>query len=280
MPTVWILTDDRYLAQRMPGALISWLKAEHVLTHTLVAGVTSIGDDPWESLQPGDVVVARTRHPFGLSLLRRAGRAGVKVLTPWESIAAVRDKVHAARVLANVGVPTPRTLFVASPAALKAVARSCFPLLLKPRFGDNANGIVVVGSPEEIDEIDWTDGMLLAQDYVEAGAIDLKLYCVDGQVWAIRRPSPLAGPNSHGNRAVAFEPFQPNRRLVEIAQKCASAFGLRLFGVDVLEAPTGPVIVDVNDFPNYTGVDDAPEAIGRLILNALGSNQPEAACVS
>jgi hypothetical protein len=26
--------------------------------------------------------------------------------------------------------------------------------------------------------------------------------------------------------------------------------------------------VDVNDFPNYTGLDEAPEAIGGLLLSA------------
>jgi hypothetical protein len=34
----------------------------------------------------------------------------------------------------------------------------------------------------------------------------------------------------------------------------------------VLEGADGPVIVDVNEFPNYTGIDEAPEVIGRLLL--------------
>jgi hypothetical protein len=41
----------------------------------------------------------------------------------------------------------------------------------------------------------------------------------------------------------------------------------------VLEAADGPVIVDVNEFPNYTGIDEAPEVIGRLLLNGAGESQ-------
>jgi hypothetical protein len=36
----------------------------------------------------------------------------------------------------------------------------------------------------------------------------------------------------------------------------------------VLEAGGRLSIVDVNEFPNYTGVDEAPAAIGALVLAA------------
>ncbi len=41
---------------------------------------------------------------------------------------------------------------------------------------------------------------------------------------------------------------------------------------DVLETGRGPVVVDVNDFPNYTGVEEAAAAIGSLLL--AGSPPP------
>lgn len=274
METVWILTDERYLQQRMPQALVGWLDAERVLARTLVAdGIvasvgTADGGDPWVGLRPGDVVVARTRDRFALALLRAAERPGVTVLTTWESVAAVRNKARAAQTLAAEGVPTPRTLLAATPAALKAMPRQRFPLLLKPHLGDNARGIMLVRTPDELDDLVWTDGMVLAQEYVDAGAIDLKLYVAGERVWAVRRPSPLGPVSTDG--AVSCEPVEPSRELVDLVRACARAFGLTLLGVDVLETPTGPLVVDVNDFPNYTGVRDAPESIGRLVAGALG----------
>jgi ribosomal protein S6--L-glutamate ligase len=284
METVWILSDERYLRQRMPSTLVDWLDEASVPARTLIAeGLVASpgggeGEDPWTGVQSGDVVVARTRDRFALSLLRTAERQGVTVLTTWESVAAVRNKARAAQTLAAWSVPTPKTLLAASPAALKAVPRRRFPLLLKPHLGDNARGIVLVRSPEELDDIVWTDGMVLAQEYVDVGAVDLKLYVAGERVWAVRRPSPLlALEPSAGGRP---EPVEPSPQCLRLARACARAFGLTLFGVDVLETPAGPLVVDVNDFPNYTGVDEAPEAIGRLIVSALGGRQLEAACAS
>jgi glutathione synthase/RimK-type ligase-like ATP-grasp enzyme len=56
--------------------------------------------------------------------------------------------------------------------------------------------------------------------------------------------------------------------LRRIADGCRAEFRLPLFGVDVLESADGLAIVDVNEFPNYTGVAEAPAAIGRLLLDA------------
>ena len=274
MESIWILTDERYLRQRMPQALVGWLDAEHVCARTLVAdGIvasvgTAGGGDPWADLRPGDVVVARTRDRFALALLRAAERRGVTVLTTWESVAAVRNKARAAQTLAAAGIPTPRTLLAATLTALKAVPRERFPLLLKPHLGDNAQGILLVRTPDELDDLVWTDGMVLAQEYVDAGAVDLKLYVAGERVWAVRRPSPLGMVSTDG--AGSCEPVEPSRELVDLARACARAFGLTLLGVDVLETPDGPLVVDVNDFPNYTGVDEAPESIGRLVAGALG----------
>jgi hypothetical protein len=42
---------------------------------------------------------------------------------------------------------------------------------------------------------------------------------------------------------------------------CGRLFHLDLFGVDCIETPGGPIVLEVNEFPNYTGV---PGADGRL----------------
>ena len=84
MATAWVLTDTRYLGQRMPAALIDQLAVRGVRTRVLVADDLVVEaaptpgiQDPWAELQDGDVVVARTRNRFGLSLLPAAERRGV-----------------------------------------------------------------------------------------------------------------------------------------------------------------------------------------------------------
>lgn len=272
MASVWVLSDGRYLGQRMPvafvRALARWgVEARVVDASETVAGVGGGDADPWAKLEAGDVVVARTRNHLGLALLRRAERPGVTVLPRWEAIAHVRNKARAAETLAARGIPMPRTFLVDRPAPLKRLPAEAFPLVLKPHLGDNGTGITVVGDPVELDDISWSDGLVVAQEFVDGGSVDVKLYGVGERVWAARKPSPLSGTAG----AVPAEPIDPSEELKSLARACAEIFGLELYGVDVLMSARGPLVVDVNEFPNYTGVDEAPDAIADLVFARLPS---------
>lgn len=275
MATVWVLTDERYLGQRMPRALVEELRRRGVPTRSVVADrlVQALrpdgGHDAWHDLRAGDVVLARTRNRFALTLLRAAERPGVVVLTPADGVAVVRDKPRTAQVLAAHGVPTPATYVAAAPAALRALPSEAFPLLLKPHAGDNARGIALVHDADELDDVEWTDSMVLAQEYVDSGAVDLKLYAVGGHVWGVRRPSPLALPGRTARAGVERVEVGPVLR--HLAATVASAFDLALFGIDVLETARGPLVVDVNEFPNYTGVQEAAGAVADLVRCAVGA---------
>lgn len=252
----------------MPSALVERLAAAGADTRVLCAdGLLTAADPddaPWRDLRHGDVVVARTRHRLALAVLRAAARPGVTVLTPWRAIARVRNKARAAQLLAEHHVPAPATVLCDTPATLARLPRERFPLLLKPHLGDNGQGIVLVRKPEELAELEWEDGMVLAQEYVDAGAVDVKLYAAGDRVWAVRRRSPLA---ADGDAAVVR--VEPSTEHVELLASCHEVFGLPLMGVDVLETEDGPLVVDVNEFPNYTGIDEAPDVIAALVLGSL-----------
>jgi glutathione synthase/RimK-type ligase-like ATP-grasp enzyme len=47
----------------------------------------------------------------------------------------------------------------------------------------------------------------------------------------------------------------------DIARRCRALFALDLYGVDCIETPAGLIVIEVNEFPNYSAV---PEANDRL----------------
>jgi ribosomal protein S6--L-glutamate ligase len=254
----------------MPAALVPQLERVHVPVSLVSANdvVVPVGVDPWAELAPGDVVVARTRNRFGLALLQAAGRPAVTVLPTWEAVAHVRNKARALQTLAACGIPMPHTVLVESPASLRRLPERAFPLLLKPHLGDNASGIVLVRHPLELDDLAWPDALVVAQEYVDCGSVDLKLYGIGERLWAVRRPSPLVGSQ--------LPPSPPERveltpELERLARACGEAFELQLYGVDVLVSPGGPLVVDVNEFPNYTGVEEAPLAIADLVRSFVAA---------
>jgi ribosomal protein S6--L-glutamate ligase len=272
---VWLLTDRRYLGQRMPLALVDRLRGSGHPPTVVVAGegprlsvvaplTGAPPESPWARLEPGDLVVTRSRDPFALALAEEAEARGARALDGIHAVERVRNKARCALGLARRGLPVPPTVLADGPGDLTALPSSAFPIVVKPLLGDNAQGVRVVLTREDLAGIPWRDEPHLAQGYVEAGGFDLKLYVAGDRVWATRRPGPLSGRDDPPVR------IRVSAALRRIAAGCREEFGLTLFGVDVLEGGGRLAIVDVNEFPNYTGVDDAPEAIGDLVLAAAG----------
>lgn len=273
MPTTWFLTDERYLSQRMPTAVIRWLadRGRQVRVVTADRGQIHVAggevDCPWRDLRGGDVVVARTRHPLALVLLAAAARDDVATVPSPAALDAVRDKARGAGVLAAAGIPAPETFVVADTSELASVVRAGHPLVLKPHLGDNGRGLTVVDGPDQLSSLRWQDDLVLAQRWIESDGWDVKLYVCDDQVWAVRRPSPLL--HQRGVADVPL-PVPVTPELREIALAAQRAFGLPLCGIDVVLSEEGPLVVDVNDFPNYKGVPEAAEAIGSYLLGCGG----------
>jgi ribosomal protein S6--L-glutamate ligase len=277
--TIWFLTDRRYLAQRMPSAVVECLASRGIKPKLVVADdgglITSLSPpsspslSPWSGLAPGDVLVTRSRHPFALALLEQAEALGARSCDRSTGILAVRDKVRCTAALVRQGIPVPPTFLGHRPADFQKLPADAFPLVLKPVLGDNGRGVRVVAEPTRLPSLAWADELVLAQRYVDVGGVDLKVYVAGDDVWAVRRRSPL----SRRPHPPVAAPVTPGLR--ELVRGCRDEFGLLLFGLDVLESTEGPVVVDVNEFPNYTGVDSAPAAIGRLLVRELEQHAPD-----
>jgi ribosomal protein S6--L-glutamate ligase len=222
---------------------------------------------PLAELEAGDVVVARTRNPFGLALLAQAEARGARAYDSSAAVEGVRDKVRSTLALEQAGVPVPESFIVGRPEHLRRLPERVFPLLLKPRDGDNANGLKLVRDPDELASLQWPEPVVVAQRYIDVGEVDVKVYVADDEVWAVRRPSPLTGRSGPVTRTPVTS------ELEELAHACQGIFDLRLLGVDVLQSSSGPLVVDVNEFPNYSGIDEAPDVIGRLIDAEMDATQ-------
>ncbi len=77
-------------------------------------------------------------------------------------------------------------------------------------------------------------------------------------------PSPL-----HHCHVTTGIPFAPDAELTTLAQRVGEVVGLELYGVDVLLGEAGPVVVDVNPFPGFRGVADAPRLIAEHLLHRV-----------
>jgi ribosomal protein S6--L-glutamate ligase len=173
--------------------------------------------------------------------------------------------------LKMAGIPTPVTRFGSPRELARGVPRPDFPLILKPVFGDNGNGLRIVQNAAELESLPWPGNVVLAQKFEPNDGYDLKLYCIGEEVWVVRKPS---GPIIGGAANRAAERVQTTAQLRSLARQCGELFGLDLYGVDCIETPTGVVVIEVNDFPNYSAVPKASEKLAAYVLCKIGQRGP------
>ncbi|MBD0744998.1 RimK family alpha-L-glutamate ligase [Streptomyces sp. CBMA152] len=200
----------------------------------------------------------------GLTLLEAAASVGLTTVNDARSIRGVRDKALAAAIGRARGLPMPATYAAAVPELLTEIPESEYPLVVKPADGSAGRGVCLVPTPDHLVAMlpELADqGMLVAQPYVPNSGVDLKVYCVGGELYATERCSPLHPDHSVRERQVAL----PAEVAATVSQ-VGAVYGLDLYGVDVLLGPDGPVVVDVNDFPSFRQVPDAAARVARAVL--------------
>lgn len=276
---IGFIVEKRYLKQHMPGAAIERLRArghrvEIILPHKgcfdLSNGVLEVplykGDlaelarVDMDSLRY-DIIVSRNRNPTGLVLLAYAEEFGIPTLNTHSAVRRIRNKAKMAVVLQVAGIPMPRTFVADRIDRLAEVPRELYPLILKATYGDNSQGLRLVRDPEELIDVRWYDGLVLAQQYLPNDGYDYKLYVIGRQVFAVRKPSPL-----RIDKTGPAEPVTLTSEMCTLALRCGKVFGLEIYGVDVVMTPDGLSVIEVNDFPNYAGALDADERLIDYIV--------------
>jgi ribosomal protein S6--L-glutamate ligase len=215
-----------------------------------------------------DLYALKSHTELALSLAGVLAAQGARLLNPYESCLAAQDKIVASRRLRAAGVPAPRTWVTGELERLEPIVEER-PLVIKPYRGHRGVDVTLVRSAADLAALGRPTVPMLAQEHVEGSGEDLKLYVVGTQVFAVRKPFSPTSFTRPGR------PSEVDGELREIARSCGRALGLGLYGLDVIEGPDGPVVVDVNTFPGYKGVPDVAPLIADYIEGyALGRYAP------
>lgn len=201
----------------------------------------------------------------GLSILEAAEAAGIPTINNSRSIRLVRDKAVATAFARAHGLPIPPTYFVAHPRLLEQIPETDYPIVVKPSNGSSCRGVYRLDSPADLKALviaEANDSFFLAQRYAENAGFDMKVYVTGTEVYAaIAKKSPL-----HPTVEEHFVPLTPQVR--KLALEVGKLFGLDIYGVDIVETPQGPAILDINDFPSFGGVPRAVVRVSEYVLHA------------
>jgi ribosomal protein S6--L-glutamate ligase len=277
---IGLVVERRYLRQEITQAILRMLRELDVTTDVLGTQDCHFEPDTGRActqsgqefdLSSYDAVVSRNRNALGLAMLAYAEGAGIPSINSYHAVQRARSKVDVALALGPAGVPCAPTILADRASVLAELSAEWYPLILKSTFGDNSQGLRVIRRPDDLLDLRWGDELALAQHYVPNDGYDLKLYVCGKQVFGMRKPSPLnADP-----RAKAI-PIEPDRAMRDIALACGEALGLEIYGVDAIATPDGPLVIEVNEFPNFTQVPGAAGRITAYILERVRARRPVA----
>ncbi len=215
---------------------------------------------------------------FRMDMLYKLERQGFYMVNPPTAIEHCVDKYDILAILEDEGVPVPCTLATESVnEALKAFSELGGDVVVKPIFGSRGQGATRVNNVDIAETIfkakTFHHGVIYMQEFVEHGNSDVRAFVLGDQVIASMRRV-AQGWKTNYSQGAKPAPTDISDKFKELAVKASEAVGCKIAGVDILEGPDGPRIVDVNSQPGWKGLQvvakvNIAEEIVSFVLNEL-----------
>lgn len=195
-----------------------------------------------------------------LGVLHALQALGVPVWNEATAIERCVDKSMTTFRLARAGLPVPQSWAVeGAEAARGLVERECAagPLVLKPLFGSQGRGLVLVRGTDDLPPGELLGDVYYLQRFVGAAGPkhhDFRIFVINGGAVAAmerRGTSWITNVKQGGQPALAHL----DAELEGLAVAAAAAVGAAFCGVDILRAPDGTrYVLEVNSMPAWAGL--------------------------
>jgi RimK family alpha-L-glutamate ligase len=216
-----------------------------------------------------DVLLARTGSGtgyFNLSVLRQFERMNVPTLPNSASIEASKDKLYANQILAQAGLPIPKTLLTRFPCKAELVEKQVgFPCVLKVVTGSHGAGVYLCRTPKEFEDLselisslDSKTSMIIQEYISDSEGRDLRVIVIGGRVvGAMQRTATDGSFKANISRGGEGAPYDVDDEMEMLAIQVAKVLDLDIAGVDLLFHPDGYKICEANSSPGFKGFEKA-----------------------
>jgi ribosomal protein S6--L-glutamate ligase len=211
-----------------------------------------------------DLYILRSDSQLALSYAGALHMMGARIVNPFPISAIMRDKIMATRVLMNAGIPVPETYFGAHRKQFAPLLDR--PLVLKSPDSSHGHGVRIIWDADELDGFGADEIPRFAQRFHPPDGEDRRIYSIGGELFGVLRTRPAKSYDDNCGR-----PFVLCSEMRDLAARVGAAFGVDLFGIDVIISGGKPLVVDVHSFPSFTGLPGAAHRLADYIVKAMQS---------
>ncbi len=254
-----------------PAALSAGVGAEGV---AVAAGAVPVGGLEAFILVRG---LGRGGDPdVQFEIYRALEGSGALVVNRLGPLLSAQDKFRSSWLLSRAGVPTPPAAVAQTADDAARALATMGEAVLKPLAGSLGEGVERLAPDAEglrrAGDRVAREGAVYLQAYVPHPGRDLRVFVVGGVARAAivrhARRGEWRTNVAGGGRAEAAECTGAVRRVAEAA---AAALGLDYAGIDLVDGPDGPTVIEVNGNPSWRGILEATgldmaEAIADHVL--------------
>lgn len=213
---------------------------------------------------------------FRMNFLHRLERLGLLIINPPLAIERSVDKYCSLTLFHEHGLPVPRTAVTAShDEALECFHELGGDVVVKPLFGSRGVGATRITDPDiaarVFRTITFHHGVLYLQQFIPHGGSDIRAFVIGDRVVASMR---RLSDNWKTNVSLGAKPVSLNlpEELEKLAVKAAKVIGCKVTGVDLIEGPDGPVIIELNSQPGWRGLQSVTKInVADEIVNYIRS---------
>ena len=216
-----------------------------------------------------DVLLARTGSGtgyFNLSVLRQFERLNVLTLPNSQAIEQSKDKLYANQILAQAGLPIPKTMLTRFPCKAELVEKVVgFPCVLKVITGSHGAGVYLCHTPKEFEDLselisslDSKTSMIIQEYISHSEGRDLRVIVIGGRVvGAMQRTATDGSFKANISRGGEGKVYDVDDEMEMLSIQVAKVLDLDIAGVDLLFHPDGYKICEANSSPGFKGFEKA-----------------------
>jgi ribosomal protein S6--L-glutamate ligase len=197
-----------------------------------------------------------------ISMIEHMEMAGIRVVNPCYAFRRARDKYATQYMLASAGLPVPLTFTTESLAAGYNASKSMGEFIYKPILSSMGKGSMKFEDADlaynAYKMLSRFNQPLLIQKYVQNPGRDIRVFVIGdrvvGSAYKYRAQGNWKTNVAQGGR-MTDEPIP--EEILELGLRATKVMGLDYAGVDVMESPEGPVILEVNGAPGWQALNKA-----------------------